>query len=66
MSASSVQCSLLPLRAIYRRAIKRGDAQVNPCTGLELPAVRERRDRIADPTEAARLLAALPEAERAV
>ena len=66
MSASSVQCSLLPLRAIYRRAIQRGDAQVNPCAGLDLPAVRGGRDRIADPAEAAALLAALPEAERAV
>ena len=59
-------CSLLPLRAIYRRAIQRGDAQVNPCAGLNLPAVRGGRDRIADPAEAARLLAALPETERAV
>ena len=58
MSASSVQCSLLPLRAIYRRAIQRGDAQINPCAGLDLPAVRGRRDRIADPAEAAALLEA--------
>jgi integrase len=66
MSASSVQCSLLPLRAIYRRAIQRGDAQINPCAGLDLPAVRGRRDRIADPAEAAALLAALPTREQAV
>ena len=66
LSASTVQCSLLPLRAIYRRALQRGDAQVNPCAGLDLPAVRGRRDRIADPAEAKALLAALPVAEQAV
>ncbi len=33
---------------------------------LELPAVRGRRDRIASPEEAARLLAALPEKDRAL
>ena len=35
------------MRAIYRRALARGDIAVNPTTGLELPAVRGRRDRIA-------------------
>jgi integrase len=66
LSASTVQCALLPLRAIYRRALQRGEVIVNPCTGLDLPAIRSRRDRIADPTDAAALLAALPEGEQAV
>jgi integrase len=39
---------------------------VNPTAGLELPAVRGGRERIADPEEAARLLAALPVEDRAV
>jgi len=39
---------------------------VNPTTGLELPAVRGRRDRIASPTEAAELIEALPEHDRAL
>jgi integrase len=39
-------------------------AQRRPCTGLELPAVRGKRDRIASPEEAAQLLAALPEDDR--
>ena len=54
----------MPLRAIFRRAVSRGEVAVNPTTGLELPAVRGRRDRIASPEEAAALLAALPEEER--
>lgn len=56
----------MPLRAIYRRAIARGEVEVNPTTGLELPAVRSKRDRIASPEEAAALIAALPEQDRAL
>lgn len=37
LAASSVQCALLPLRAMYRRAIARGELDVNPTSGLELP-----------------------------
>ena len=64
LDPSTIRNALIPLRAIYRRAVSRGDVAVNPTTGLELPAVRGRRDRIASPVEAAALLAALPEEER--
>lgn len=43
------------------RALSRGELAVNPTPGLEMPAVRGGRDRIADPTEAVALLEALPE-----
>jgi len=66
LSASSVQTTLLPLRAIFRRAISRGELVVNPCTGLELPAVRGRRERFASPEEAEALIAAAPSHDRAV
>jgi integrase len=66
LAPSTVQCTLLPLRAIFRREIARGRLGVNPTTGLELPAVRGGRERIADPDEAAALLVALPEEDRAV
>jgi integrase len=66
LAPSTVQCTLLPLRAIFRREIARGRLAVNPTTGLELPAVRSGRERIAGPEEAAALLAALPEEDRAV
>jgi integrase len=66
LSPSSVQTSLLPLRAIFRRAISRGELAINPCTGLQLPAVRGRRERVASPGEAASLIAATPERDRAI
>src|SRR3954452_14676921 len=62
---STIRNSLMPLRAIFRRTIARGDLAINPTRGLELPAVRGGRDRIAAPEEAAALLAALQQ-DRAV
>jgi integrase len=56
----------MPLRAIYRRALSRGEVCVNPCAGIELPAVRGRRDRIVSPAEAAALIETLPESDRAL
>lgn len=61
LSPSTVGCSVLPLRAIFRRASNRGEVGENPTTGLYLPAVRGGRDRIVTPAEAKRLIAALPE-----
>jgi integrase len=66
LDPSTIRNTLMPLRAIYRRALARGEVTVNPMTGLELPAVRGRRDRIASPAEAAALIDALPEADRAL
>jgi integrase len=66
LSASSVRNTILPLRAIYRRAHSRGEVALNPALKLALPAVRTRRDRIAAPGEAGALLAALPPFERAL
>lgn len=65
-SPSTIRNALLPLRVIYRRAANRGEVATIPTTGLELPAVRGRRDRIASPAEACALLAALPEQDRAI
>jgi integrase len=44
----------------------RGEVAINPTAGLQLPAVRGRRDRIATAREADSLVAALPEGDRAV
>ncbi len=65
-SPSTIRNALMPLRAIYRRAVARGDVAVNPTTGLELPAVRGTRDRIVAPEQAAMLLNALPREDRAL
>jgi integrase len=63
---STVVVTLLPLRAIYKQAMEVGTVAVNPTTGLRMPAVRGGRDRIAPPEECARLLAALPQRDRAL
>ena len=57
---STVRNAVLPLRAIYRRALQRDELTVNPTLKLALPAVRQRRERVARPAEADALLAALP------
>ena len=66
LDPSTIRNTLMPLRALFRRALVRGEIALNPTTGLELPAVRGRRDRIASPEEAAALIASSPENERAL
>jgi integrase len=66
MSAAGVQGTLLPVRALYRRALARDELAVNPCSGLQLPAVRSRRERYVAPEEAEALIAAVPEQDRAI
>jgi integrase len=58
-SPSTIRNTILPLRAIYRRAIDRDQLAVNPTLKLRLPAVRGKRDRVARADEAATLLAVL-------
>ena len=52
LDPSTIRSTFLPLRAIYRHALARGEVAVSPCTGLSLPAVRGRRERFASPQEA--------------
>jgi integrase len=66
LSPSYIQVTLLPLRAVVRRALNRDELAMNPCADLELPAVRGRRDRYASPAEAEALIAAAPEQDRAI
>jgi integrase len=63
---STVRNALKPLQVIYRLAIDDGELAVNPCERLRLPAARGRRERIASPSEAAALIAALRPADRAL
>jgi integrase len=65
-NASTVVGTLMSLSVVYRRAVSRGEIVVNPTVGLEMPAVRSKRDRVASPEESALLLAALPERDRAL
>jgi len=66
LSPSTVRNTILPLRAIFRRAVARMEVGENPTKGLTLPAVRGRRDRVARPQEAAALIEALELADRAI
>ena len=66
LSPSTIRNTLLPLRALYRRALARGDVAVNPTLRLSLPAVRGRRERVARPDEAAALINAVPLSDRAI
>ena len=66
LSPSYVQTTLLPVRALVRRALGRDELAVNPCSGLQLPAIRGRRDRYASPEEAESLVSATPERDRAI
>ena len=66
LSASTVQNTLDPLRVIYRRAIRDEEVTADPTERLELRRPDGRRERIADPPEAAALIAAIPEGERAL
>ena len=66
LDPSTIRNTLMPLRAMYRRALSRGEVSLNPTTGIELPAVRGRRERIATPEQAAALIAAAPENDRAL
>jgi integrase len=65
LDPSTIRNSVMPLRVVFRRAVARGELAINPCSGLELPAVRGHRDRIASLTEAAQLLDALSDDDRA-
>jgi integrase len=66
LAASTVQNTLDPLRAIYRRALRRDVVAIDPTEGLELRRPDGRRDRIASPMETVALLTALPDFERVV
>jgi integrase len=64
LAPPTIDVTLLPVRAIYRNAFDRGDVAANPCERLRLPRSDRRRDRIADPREAAALIAAIVPEDR--
>ena len=64
-SDSTIRNTFVPLQAIYRRARRMGYVSINPTLDLGLPTAG-RRERAATPAQAAELLAALPEFERAL
>jgi len=65
-SASKVHNVLMPVRVLCRYAIERDELLVNPTTNLRLPVANGQRERVASPQEAAALIEALPEDDRAL
>lgn len=68
LAPGTIRNKLDPLRVIYRQAIENEDMALDadPTKHLKLPANRGRRDRIETPARAAKLIAALPESDRAM
>jgi integrase len=66
LSPSTVLNRLDVVRVVFRRAVRDERITVDPCTNLDLPAVRSARREIAGVDRAAQLVAALPDAERAL
>jgi integrase len=66
IAAKTIEATVIPLKAVFRREIERDRLKVNPTVGLKLPRGEQPRDRIADPVEARALLAALPNEDRAI
>lgn len=66
LSGSTVRNAVMPLRVLCRRAIEADDLAVNPTAHLRMPEGARRRERAASAGEAAALLAALPDGDRAL
>jgi len=64
LGASTIRTTIAAVRAICRHAVDRGDLVANPCSGVKLPTPGKRTTRIADPAEAAALIAAVPDRDR--
>ncbi|HEY0280507.1 MAG TPA: tyrosine-type recombinase/integrase [Solirubrobacterales bacterium] len=58
-NASTITVTMLPVRALYKQLEQSGTIANSPCRGLELPAVRGRRERYATPGEAEQLIEAV-------
>lgn len=64
VAPATIGSTLTPLRALYRRAVARGEARANPTVGIERPAVRSTPRRVVTPAEAEAMIAALNGADR--
>jgi integrase len=63
---STIEGTILPLRLMFRWARARGIVTVDPTDGLELPEKSSRQRVPPSPQDAARLLAVVPEDDRAI
>jgi integrase len=66
LDPSTIRNTLMPLRAIYRQAIRSGTVSVNPTADLELPDVSDGREWSGSPEIARLIIEAVPGGERAL
>ena len=66
MNASTIKTTILPLRLVYRHPRAKGTTMVDPTHGLQLPNKGRGRRLPPSPADAAGLLAAAPEQDRAI
>ncbi len=66
LAGSTVRNALDPLRRIFDRALKRDLVAIDPTDGIDWPATSRKRERVASPQEARKLIAALPESDCAL
>jgi integrase len=64
VAPATIDASLTPLRAFYRRAVARGEARSNPTLRIEKPSVRCARKAVVSPLDAERMIATLEGADR--
>ena len=64
VAPATIDTAITPLKAFYRRALGRGEAQINPTVGIEKPSVRPGARKVVSPIEAERMIAALNGADR--
>lgn len=65
-AAATIHTTVAALQTVCRHELRRGRLTVNPADDLELPAVRNGRERVVGAPAAAKLLSALPEVDRAL
>jgi integrase len=63
---STANGAIAAVSALYEHEISRGRLVDNPTRKVKMPAPNGRRDRIASPDEGTRLLAAVPDQDRAI
>ncbi|HWX95445.1 MAG TPA: tyrosine-type recombinase/integrase [Solirubrobacteraceae bacterium] len=61
---ATVDTVTTPLKALYRRAVARGDVRANPTVGIEKPGVRSAPRSVVSPEQAAAMIAVLSGADR--
>ncbi len=66
LEPATIDSALTPLKALYRRALARGEVRVNPTVGIEKPAVRSKAKVVVLPKDAEAMITALDDGERAL